>query len=515
MSYHYIVTIAPVFSEESVKYAVVEQNLAWLENEELTRIEYIESAGPDGERNNYMFILTGVPVPINIYPLSELLRDFMLSLDADLDETDPLNMILYSRQITPEEVQQHYSALKGRTNHEFFRDYYSIDDEKCLERLCDTIRKLYYDMHLEYLLDDEMKSIYEGYMSETEAAFEFTEEENENMEVARVIARMAIGDDFAVIPMPGTDCRKIYYGRYHVSCGFKKVVLPSYVNAVEMPTVIRDRAFAGCDTVREVIIYDLIGKTDENDLVSDDSSFGEGVFFACSNLEKAWFNDYYTYIPRHIFENCESLKEVTLPSQLQEIGEFAFCGCSALRDPGLLRRTEIRKIGRCAFCGCGFTALELPDTLMVIEEKAFSGSMLESIVIPDSVCHIGQSAFQGCRKLKSVKFSGKPEEIPSRCFADCYELEHIDLPHGLKKINDQAFSSCMSLKNVYIPDGVEEIGTDVFENCCEPASIRFPGSVTSLGNCSFDRNVTIICRENSYVHKIAIEENWNFTTYSQ
>lgn len=169
------------------------------------------------------------------------------------------------------------------------------------------------------------------------------------MDIARVIARMAVGEDFAVIPMPETDRKKIYYGRYHVSCGFRKVILPSYVNALDMPTVIKDRAFAGCDTVREVIIYDLIGKRDENDLVTDDSSFGEGAFFACSSLEKVYFNDYFTYIPRNAFEDCESLKEVIVPSVLREIGDFAFYGCTSLKNPDLFKHTNLQKIGCCAF----------------------------------------------------------------------------------------------------------------------------------------------------------------------
>ncbi|MGB4649815.1 MAG: leucine-rich repeat domain-containing protein [Clostridiaceae bacterium] len=510
MNYHYIVTVAPVFSEESVKYAVVEQNLTWLEKEELTRIEYIESAEPGGDRSNYMFILTGMPVSAQVYPLKEFLREFIVSLEADSNVPDPLDMIIDPRPITPDEVQQYYSSLKGQTNHEFFEDYYKIDDEKHLKILCEKIRILYYDLHLDYLLDDEMKSIYKGYISDTEAACEFTEEEKQNMDIARVIARMAVGEDFAVIPMPETDRKKIYYGRYHVSCGFRKVILPSYVNALDMPTVIKDRAFAGCDTVREVIIYDLIGKRDENDLVTDDSSFGEGAFFACSSLEKVYFNDYFTYIPRNAFEDCESLKEVIVPSVLREIGDFAFYGCTSLKNPDLFKHTNLQKIGCCAFCGCGFATLNLPDTLMVIEEKAFSGSMIQTIIIPDSVYLVGQGAFQSCKKLKSVKFCGILYEVPVSCFGDCHELAHIDLPNGLKRINDRAFDSCMNLKTIYIPDGVEEIGSDVFNNCCSLESIRFPGSVTSLGHCSFDKNLKIICRENSYVHNRSVEENWNY-----
>lgn len=37
MNYHYLVSLMPVFNEESVKFATVNQNLKWLKNGELTR----------------------------------------------------------------------------------------------------------------------------------------------------------------------------------------------------------------------------------------------------------------------------------------------------------------------------------------------------------------------------------------------------------------------------------------------------------------------------------------------
>jgi hypothetical protein len=87
------------------------------------------------------------------------------------------------------------------------------------------------------------------------------------------------------------------------------------------------------------------------------------------------------------------------------------------------------------------------------------------------------------------------------------------LPNGLKRINDLAFNSCINLPDLFIPDGVEEIGSDVFKNCTNLMIIRFPDSITSLGYCDFDRNLKIKCKENSYIHKRAIEEKWNFELY--
>ena len=501
----------PVFSEESVKYAIVNQNIKWLKEGELTRIEYIESTEPNANRFNYMFILTGVPVSANVYILNEFLKDFFLLLEVDVVEVLPIGTVISQIPINPHDVSKYYHDLKGKTNHEFFEDYYRLDNEEDEKILCEKIKLLYYDLHLEYLLDDEMKGIYQGFISNTKC--ELTEEELNEIRIIQSIVSLGDNNSNFTFPRATTDRDKIYFGRYHTSSGIHTVYFPIYEAATDLPRVIRNRAFAGCDTIKEVIIGDIIGKKLENGDIIDDSSFGEGAFFACSNLEKVAFNNSYTYIPRNAFEDCESLKEVLVCSELQEIGDFAFCGCTALKNPDIFKHTNLQKIGYCAFCYCGFKTINIPETLMIIEEKAFSGSMLDSIIIPDSVYHIGQNAFLACKNLKKVKYNGEIDEISVNCFGNCYELEDIDLQIGLKRINDLAFSSCIKLQYLFIPDGVEEIGSDVFKNCYNLTNIRFPASVNSLGFCDFDMDLTIKCKENSYIHKRALEEKWNFEVY--
>lgn len=501
----------PVFTEESVKKAITNQNLTWLKNGELTRIEYIDSTEPNGDRFYYMFILTGVPVSANVYPLNEFLKGFITSLEEDVNDVLPIDKVISQIPLSPKDVQRYYSDLTGQTNHEFFGEFYKLDEEKDEKILFEKLEMLYYDLHLEYLLNDEMKELHQDYMAKIK--YEFTQEEIHEMEIVRSIAKL--GDDLGLFTYPTatTDGKNIYFGRYHVSSGIHTVYLPSYISATDMPTIIKKRAFAGCDTIKEVIIHDTIGKKEENGDIVDDSSFGEGSFFACSNLEKVSFYESYAYIPRNAFENCEALKEVLVSSALREIGEFAFYGCIALKNPDIFKDTNLQKIGYCAFLGCGFTTINLPETLMVIEEKAFCSSMLESIIIPESVYLIDQSAFQSCQNLKSVKYDGEIKEISINCFSNCYELKHVDLPNGLKKINELAFNSCTRLPELFIPDGVEEIGADVFKNCINLRNIRFPASVTSLGLCDFDKNLKIKCKENSYIHKRAIKEKWNFELY--
>ena len=74
-----------------------------------------------------------------------------------------------------------------------------------------------------------------------------------------------------------------------------------------------------------------------------------------------------------MFENCTSLRNVTIENGVQTIGIEAFENCVNLKE----------------------------------------------IEIPESVSYVGSSAFRGCTGLKSVTFSGETTTIAESAFSDC------------------------------------------------------------------------------------------------
>lgn len=127
------------------------------------------------------------------------------------------------------------------------------------------------------------------------------------------------------------------------------------------------------------------------------------------------------------FCNCDSLKNIKLPSSVTEIGDWAFKGCSSL------------------------TSVDIPSSVTKIENSAFREcTSLTSVNIPSSVTRIGGKAFEGCKGLKSIYVFA--EDVPT--------------------IGTGAFDGCDS-KNctVYVPKGtcdaylVSEFG--YFENIVE------------------------------------------------
>ena len=88
---------------------------------------------------------------------------------------------------------------------------------------------------------------------------------------------------------------------------------------------------------------------------------------------------YGTAIPDKAFYQCTTLKTITIPDSVTEIGNYAFFDCRSL------------------------TSVTIPDSVTTIGWLAFYYcSSLTSVTIPNSVTEIGYSAFENCRSLKSV-----------------------------------------------------------------------------------------------------------------
>ncbi|MBE6634261.1 MAG: hypothetical protein E7620_07990 [Ruminococcaceae bacterium] len=146
----------------------------------------------------------------------------------------------------------------------------------------------------------------------------------------------------------------------------------------------------------------------------------------------------------------------------------------------------VTKIGSYAFSNCkNLTGVQLPSTLVAIENAAFSGcSSLELIVIPNSVVSMGEDTFKDCTALKSFVFSSGMTEIPPQTFSGCSSLEAIMIPENIRSVGRSAFQGCSSAKEIYIPKSVTEIGYVAFADCSSAEKITIPFVGESLSGDS-------------------------------
>jgi hypothetical protein len=118
------------------------------------------------------------------------------------------------------------------------------------------------------------------------------------------------------------------------------------------------------------------------------------------------------------FSYCSSLSSITIPANVNIIGDYAFLGCSGLSSLNI--PNSVTFIGDHAFSGCsGLTSEEIPNSVISIGDYAFNGcSGLTSVNISSSVANIGNKAFYGCSGLKSVTSQIKtPFAIDNSCFS--------------------------------------------------------------------------------------------------
>ena len=296
-------------------------------------------------------------------------------------------------------------------------------------------------------------------------------------------------------------------------------------------TTIGYRAFYGCDSLTSF------------EVPAGVTSIDRYAFAECDNLVTCDVSRAKSLagIYQGAFYNDARLSGFALPDSVQEVGDRAFYGCSALSTE-VPATGGLRAIGDGAFARSGVTALAAPANLLTIGAEAFRGSALRDLdldngvlaeigagafadcadfstaelVIPDSVDYIGYGALasgrdviegltmpvpsrtdgdasctaaylyqgeKGCQ-LKRVTISAA-EELPERMFMNCEALESARLPLGVAEIPELMFESCVGLKSVQLPESIRRIGDGAFRFTSLEDGIELHEGLISIGNSAF------------------------------
>lgn len=117
-----------------------------------------------------------------------------------------------------------------------------------------------------------------------------------------------------------------------------------------------------------------------------------------------------------------------------------FDGNSLNENPSPLRFNE------------NITSLEISEKITSLGDEIFFGTGLISVEIPPTVLTVEDFAFYGCMNLETVHISSG-------------------------NIGNFAFSQCSSLKNVTILTNIHSIGSEVFKECIMLKSITYEGTL--------------------------------------
>ena len=109
------------------------------------------------------------------------------------------------------------------------------------------------------------------------------------------------------------------------------------------------------------------------------------------------------------------------------------------------------------------TQVTLPSSLKTIGEWAFKGTGLTSVTIPGNVTTIGNYAFLYCENLTSVTLSSGVKTIGDWAFART-GLTSLTIPASVTYIGWYSFACCRSLTKLVIENGNAQIGENAFTN---------------------------------------------------
>ena len=173
---------------------------------------------------------------------------------------------------------------------------------------------------------------------------------------------------------------------------------------------------------------------------------GSGRMYDYSEGKQPWADDVIetltiedgcTYIGKHAF-NCTKIEgEISFPSTLEEIGEYAFYSanivclnisncdrleyigsnaftCCPIYEYNFVLPKNLKEIGMDAFVYSEFEKVTLNEKLETIGEGAFGSLGSSPVVIPNSVKKIGYRAFFG--DFNEIRLGSGIEEISSYAF---------------------------------------------------------------------------------------------------
>ena len=244
------------------------------------------------------------------------------------------------------------------------------------------------------------------------------------------------------------------------------------------------------------------------------TSIGYDAFAGCNGLTKvniadlaSWFNIEFSNESanplchaHHLYLNNTELTEITIPSSITQINEYALSGASAITS--ITIPSSVTSIGYYAFSNCSaMQRIFIPRNVTKIESYSFNMWMKSAVIycevdskpngwddywnkygqfavtvvwgssgtpliefgweyIENSSGMITILAYRGSEKeLETPKTLANKtvSRINGYCFSDNKSITSVIISDGVEYIGERAFYQCTSLKKVYISKSVQTI----------------------------------------------------------
>lgn len=136
-----------------------------------------------------------------------------------------------------------------------------------------------------------------------------------------------------------------------------------------------------------------------------------------------------TELGQKIFEDCDNLKKASLPTTVTSIGSEAF----AIHEDliGVVH---------------GLEQITIPSSVKSIGDYAFCNTKLTEITVPASVTSVGEYVFRDCARLKTARIDSSM--IGAFMFTSCSALSSLTISIKCKSIGANIITYCSSLETI-------------------------------------------------------------------
>ncbi len=201
--------------------------------------------------------------------------------------------------------------------------------------------------------------------------------------------------------------------------------------------------------------------------------------------------DWVKTVEKNAFLGVKTIKELTIPTNVEAIKENAFNNMDKLSKVTYVEPSHVQTIEKNAFGQCpALTEATLPSSLTELTAIFALSKNLETINVPDGskLTTISANALQTNTKLKNFNFLGDCNltTIKSGAFQNLSQLQKFHFPKGVTSIENNAFNGCTAMTTAKFADDavISTIGAGAFADC-GLTSIDIPKSVTKLEREAF------------------------------
>lgn len=192
--------------------------------------------------------------------------------------------------------------------------------------------------------------------------------------------------------------------------------------------------------------------------------------------------DLITGIGENAFSNT-NIVNLNLPDSIEIICDGAFSNSTNnLKIENIKLPKNLKIIGNYSFHGNNISVLELPQNLEKIGNDAFSKNMIREVIFPDSVTKIGVNSFSE-NSIYSIKLPKNIQKISYGTFS-YNRINEVILPNYITKIEDGAFSY-NRIENLEIPKSIKYLSGFSNNNL---TSIELPDTLEIIGERAFSSN---------------------------